>query len=255
MKGFPSFDRRTASQQGPPRRAFLKPRKPNVEPRLVGEIGAAPDEDHVRMRPLQMDMPPGIFASDPLRFARWKRDLAVDRQRELQSDPRSTQPEARQIAGERSRCRLLSSPELHLDTRPPEPLDPLARRARVRILERDYHLRGFRMDQQPRAGGAAFAFVRAGLERDIDGRSLRSLARLLERDRLGMRAPACRGRAFAHDLAVRRDDGAADIGIGRRRSARLSAKCDRLGHEARVAAHFIPSFFSSSWNCRCFSAW
>ena len=53
---FPAVDRFAAGQQRAPRRAFLEPRQAHVEPRLVGEIGAAPDEDHVAVRALEMDV-------------------------------------------------------------------------------------------------------------------------------------------------------------------------------------------------------
>ena len=55
-KGFPAIDRLAASQQRAARRRVLKPGQPHVEPRLVGEVGAAADQDHVAVRALEMDV-------------------------------------------------------------------------------------------------------------------------------------------------------------------------------------------------------
>src|SRR5206468_12605464 len=131
-------DRLTAGEQSAPRRRMFEARKPNVEPRPVGEIGAAPDQDHVASRPLEMDMGARILAGDPLRFARWERDLAVDRQRELERDPRATERELTKPTSERAPRRFAADPERHFNPGAAQTPDALARGAWVGILERDY---------------------------------------------------------------------------------------------------------------------
>ena len=118
-----------------------------------------------------------VLAGDPLRFARRQRDLAVDRQRELERDPRPAELEPGEPAGQRALRRLAPDAERHLDPGRAQPPDALAGGARIGILERDHDPRGLRCEQQVGAGRAARAVVRAGLQRHIDGRAV---------------APACR---------------------------------------------------------------
>ena len=144
----------------------------------------------------------------------------------------------------RPRCSRVSQPdsERFAASRPTptETSIPAARRRRiplpdgprVGIPERDHDARRLCGDQQIRAGRAAFAGVRARLERHVDGRALRPLAGLLECDRLRMRPSAGSRRAPADDLAGPGDDHAADIGIGGERPralrrARYATPCTR----------------------------
>src|SRR5207302_10419752 len=113
---------------------------------------------------------------------------------------------------ERALSRLAADAQLHLDASVAQPLDPLAGCARVRVLERDDHTGRLGRDEQIGAGWSARTFVGARLQRDIDGCAARPLARLIERDLLGMRLRGCGGRVYAYDLhALRRsflpDDG------------------------------------------------
>ena len=68
-------------------------------------------------------------------------------------------------------------------------------------------------------------------------------------------SPPIEATTTADDPAAWRDDDAADIGIGRTSTARLFAQPQRLIHEAPVglARGYIPSWFSSFRNWRCFS--
>ena len=257
LQDFPSVDLLAASQQRPARRPFLEPRQTHVEPRRVRQIGAVADEDHVRMRALQMDVLARILASDPFALARRQRDLSVDRQRQLQRDAWPAELQPGQPAGKRFRRRLPADAELHFNAGVAKPLDALARSAQIGVLERYDHARGLRLDEQVGAGWAARALMGAGLKRDIDRRALRPAAGLFERNGLGMRTAAGSGCSAPDDFALCRDDHAAHIGIGRAPAARGLAEPERLSHEFRVwrtprRAH-IPSCFSSFWNCRCFS--
>src|SRR4051812_5960671 len=135
-KDFPAFDRFPASQQSAARRALLKTRKADVEARLVGEIGPAPDQDHVAVGALHMDMAPRILAGNPFALARGERDLAVDRQSELQRHARPAELEASQPAGERPPGLVAAESQLHLDTGSAQAADSLPRRARIGILQR-----------------------------------------------------------------------------------------------------------------------
>ena len=136
-QGFPAVDGVAAGQQGAARRAVLEPRQPDVEPRRVGEIGAEADQDHVGAGALEMDVGAGVLAGDPFRFARRKRDLAVDRQRQLERDARAAEAQAGQPAGERSRGGVGDEADLDLDPGGAEPRDALAVGPRIGVLAGD----------------------------------------------------------------------------------------------------------------------
>ena len=125
-KDFPAVDGIAAGQQRAPRRTFLEPGKPHIQLRPVGEIGAVADEDHVAVRPFEMDVPPSVFACDPLALARRQRDLAVDRQSELQCDPGAPELELREPAGERALRRLAFHPQGDVDSSRAETPDSFA---------------------------------------------------------------------------------------------------------------------------------
>src|SRR5258705_4645598 len=230
---------------------LFEPRKTDVQLWRVGQIGASADQDHVAVRALEMDVGARVFAGDPFALARWQRNLAVDRQRELERDPRPSELKPRQPAGERALRRLPADPQRHVDSSGAQPPDALARGARVGILERDDDARRLGLEQQIGARRAAWAIVGTGLERRIDSRTLGAPSRFLERNRLGMRTAAGRGCASADDSAGGRNDDAADIRVGRALPARGLAELHGLGHEAAIVAAYMPSWFSSFWNCRC----
>src|SRR5437763_17132386 len=105
-QGCPAVDSVAASQQGPPGRPFLETGEPHIQPRLVGKIGAAADEYHVAVRALAMNVAAGILAGDPFRFARGQSDLAVDREGELERNPRPPELQPREPATERALRRI-----------------------------------------------------------------------------------------------------------------------------------------------------
>ena len=95
---------------------------------------------------------------------------------------------------------------------------PIARSARIGVLDACDHARDTGFDQQVAAGRAARRAVRAGFERDIGGGAASGLARLVERGCLCMRA-ATGMRPAAADHAVVFDENAAHAGIGIARRA------------------------------------
>src|SRR5690348_17912019 len=108
-----------------------------------------------------------VLAGNPLRFARGERDLAVDRQRELQRDSRTSKLEPGEPAGERAPRFIAPDAELHLDSRIAKATNALARRARVWVFQSDHHPVGLRGDEQVGAIGTARAVMRARLERGV----------------------------------------------------------------------------------------
>src|SRR5689334_8392472 len=110
---------------------IFQPRQADVEARLVGQVGAAPDQDHVRVGALEVNVAARVLARDPLRFARGQRDLAVDRERQLQRDSRTAELETGQPAGQGPPRFFAPDSELHLDSRIAKATDALARGARV----------------------------------------------------------------------------------------------------------------------------
>ena len=199
---FPALDRLAAGQQGAARRSVLEPGQADVEPRRVGEIGAAPDQDHVAVGALEMDVGAGILAGDPFRFARGQRDLAVDRQRQLERDARAAEREPGEIAGHacgaRPRRRRRSS------TLIPAACEALRSPAR-RCAGRDPRSRRRRGRSRPRRSARS----RSGRAR-CDGRRARGWCRASRRFAFSPasasatasawgRPPGC-GRAAADDL-------------------------------------------------------
>ena len=134
---FPSVDRLASSQQGAPGRRLLKAGQAHVEPGLVSEIGASADEDHVAARAFDVDVPAGIVAGDPFGFARGQSDLAVDRQRQLQRDSGTTEPEAGQPSRNGAPRCIAADAKRDLDAGSAQALDSLPRCPWVGILERD----------------------------------------------------------------------------------------------------------------------
>ena len=95
----------------------------------------------------------------PFALARRESDLPVDRQGELQGDPRAPEPQPRQPPGERFGRRLSPDSELHLDPSLAQPPDALARRARVWVLERNDHALRLGLQEKIGAGRSARAFI------------------------------------------------------------------------------------------------
>jgi 3,4-dihydroxy-2-butanone 4-phosphate synthase len=227
-------------------------RQSNVEQRLVGKIGAAPDEDHVAMCALKMNVSPRVFARDPLRFARRQRDFSIDRQRELERDPRPSEFQACKPAGERTFGRIPAKPKGDFDASAAQAIDALPGGAGVRVLKRDCDARRLRVEQEVGACWSARALVGAWLQCHIDTRPCDASARLVERNSLGMGAAPGRRRSSANNSTARRHDDAADVRVGRTSPPRLLCQSQRFGHEALVGT-YIPNVFSSFWNWRCFS--
>ena len=75
--------------------------------------------------------------------------------------------------------------------------------------------------------------MRAGLERHIERRAARRFARLVDRDPLGVRPSARRGRSAPDDRAVLHQD-RADSGIGRRKAERPRSQIERRLHPAQI---------------------
>ena len=170
---------------------------------------------------------------DPPALAVGQRDAAVERGGELERDVRPAQrppgQEPRHRRARLGRARRRSSTAIPAVAQPRE---PRAVGARIGIAQR----RRPPAPRPPRSAGRRRPgprgdAMRAGLERDIGGGAARRLARLRQRHRLGMRAPARLGPAAPDDAAVLHDH-AADIGIGRRPSPRPLGERQRGAHPA-----------------------
>ena len=118
------------------------------------------------------------------------------------------------------------------DPRRPQPRVPLPGHFRVRVLHRRDDPRDAGRDDRLGAG-RRLADMRAGLERHVEGRAARRLARLGDRDRLGMRPPARRGDAAADDYAVL-DQNGADGRVRRGETQRPLPQIERRVHPAKV---------------------
>src|SRR6185437_12038208 len=162
--------------------------------------------DHVAVRAFEMDVPPGILAGDPVRFARRQRDLPVNRQGKLERNAGTAEPESGQPARQRALRGFAAGTERHLDPRPPKTGDPLARSARVRILQRDDDARRPGLEQEVGTSRAARTLVRARLQRDVDAGIVRAFSSLRERYGLCVWPSAGSSRTFADNPPGRGND-------------------------------------------------
>ena len=186
------------------------------------------------MRAFEMDVGARVLAGDPFRFARGQRDLAVDRQGQLERDARAAEREAGQIAGQRSARGVARR----------RPTSPRSRRLRSAAMPCPA-VRGSGSSSRRRraampaaaisvgAGRAALAGVGAGLERGVERRAARrSPASAARRPRHGggRRARWRRGRRLRRPLTMTQPT----LGLGAVRPRARFAERDRLGHPARV---------------------
>src|SRR5699024_4884365 len=151
-----------AGQQRAPGRGLFKSWQPHVELRPVGEIGAAANEDHVAAGALEVDMAARVLASDPLRFAGRQRDLAVDRQRQLERDAWPASGAASEPAAYRLSGGFAADAERYLDAGTAQATNTLPRRPFIGILEGNDDALGLGREQEIGAGGTALAGMRAG---------------------------------------------------------------------------------------------
>ncbi len=102
----------------------------------------------------------------------------------------------------------------------------------VRIANPDHHPLDSGIDDSWSAGRSP-ALVVAGLEGDIERRSARGIARVVQGDRLGVIMPGAEMAAATDDLAVKHDDRAdRRVGPGARRQ--IGGQAQGLGHECGI---------------------
>ena len=198
------------------RRAVGEAEAAHVEHRIVGARRAGADQHRVVGRAHQVRAPARGRPGDPAAVARARRDAPVERRRELQEQMRPAALEPREEARIHLARRIGQHAEADLDAGGAQRLDAAPRDARVGVDHRADDTADAGLDQRARAGGRA-AVMRARLERDIGRGAAQRLgamppARMLERDRLGVRPAAWRGRAPADDPSVL-DDYRADCGV------------------------------------------
>src|SRR2546423_592387 len=84
---------------------------------------------------VEVDMAARILAGDPFRLARRQRDLAVDRQSELERDPGPAEREPGEPAGERALRSLAPRPKRHRDPGAAQARDALPGSAGVGVFQ------------------------------------------------------------------------------------------------------------------------
>ena len=175
---------------------------PRVETRRVGPHGSHPDRDRVGGCAQLVHAAPRLLARDPA--ATGNRDPSVERRRGFVGDegPAEGLPDAPGLV---LPARVEIVEQLDLDTCATDSIEPASIHQRVRIAGADHDARHSR--RHDRVGARRRATVmRARLERHVEGRAARCVARLLERDRLGVPDSVVGVPALPHDLAVSHDD-------------------------------------------------
>src|SRR5690606_4432702 len=140
-----------------------------------------------------------------------ERGAAVERRGRLHAHPGAPAQHAREETDVEFARGIGEQPALHLDAGGAQLRETIARDQRVRGADRR-HNPGYAGLQQRVAAWWRAAVMRAGLERDVDGRAARILAAgagVLQRGGFGMRSAGLLGVASADHPALWRDDDAA----------------------------------------------
>src|SRR6185312_2708344 len=174
-------------------------------------------------------MSPRAITGNPTAIVFRGRDLAIERRSGLQRHQRTPgahEVKKRLVQGLALALKLRG--DLYFDAGRTEPPEALTTDERVRVRCRGHDLRDAGADQGIRAGSRA-ARMRAGLQRQIDGRSARRVARLFERENLGVLHGVPGVKAAPHNLAAGHDQ-CADHGIGRGERDTFPCERERLAH-------------------------
>ncbi len=225
----PRPPRRVVSKRAA-RRAVLEPRQPHVEPRRVGLVGAAADQDHVGAGALEMGVGARLLAGDPFALARRQRDPAVDRHGELQRDEGPAEPDPGEEAGH-ARARPPRAPSAGLDR-------DAGRAAAARCRGRRCADRGRRARSRPAPGRPRRAGRRRPGRARLHGRRVRASRRRSRRAR-----PRRPGRAPPPRRGAGRRPGSSR---GRRRVSSLTMTQPTLGLGAVRPRPRSPSAIAAS---------
>ena len=190
----------------------------------------------------------GGLACDPLGVARARRDLAVERHRRLERDERQPRRDPVQEHLVEPRRLLREHAAAHLDARLAEHRHALARDLRIRILHGNDDARDARLCHSLGAGARA-SVVGARLERHIERRPAREVARHAERVDLRVRRSRLPVPALCDDAAVAHDD-RADERIRARTPLGMARDAQGLAHVIFIChSHHLASFSSEEPRC------
>ena len=172
----------------------IEARQAHGQRRIVGERGLDADHDRLVGRPHDLDPEIGDLPGNVQpRIVRPARGEAVRRLGELQGHARPAFGDPKDVAAMVAPRLRRARADRHRNSRRPQPGVASARHLGVRVL--DAPRRPGRPGLDDRVGaGRRFADMRAGLERHVEGRAARRLARLGDGERLGVRPSAGRGR-------------------------------------------------------------
>ena len=175
---------------------------PRVETRRVRPHGSHPDHDRVASCTQLVHAPSRLLARDPA--AAGNRDPSVERDRGFVGDegPAEGLPDAPGLV---LPARVEIVEQLDLDTCATDSVEAASIHQRVRIAGADHDARHSRRHDRVGAGWRP-TVMRARFERHVEGRAARRVARLLERDRLGVPDSVVGVPALPHDLALSHDD-------------------------------------------------
>ena len=157
---------------------------------------------------------------------------AIEGRRELHDDERAPATHAADEALVEAQRFRFEHARLDFDTGGFELPEALAVRARVRVTHRGHHASNPRREDRVDAGRRA-AVVGARLERRVQRRASRGVARLRQRAHLGVRLAGGAVISLAHDLGAANDD-RAHHGIGARATCGARRETQRASHETGV---------------------
>jgi hypothetical protein len=207
--------------------------QPHVQPRVVfahsahaGQQGACAFAPGVAIGARR-------FTCDPLAEAVVQRRAAVQRDGGLQAHPRPLALHAREKPDVQFARRFGTRAAFHLDAGSPQTLSSLAGDERVGVFDGHHHASHPGIHQCVAAGWRA-PMVRAGFERDDDGRAARVFAMcggIVQGHHFSMRAARLLGVAAADHAAVGRDDHAADARIRFAQRDGICSQRECLAHQ------------------------
>lgn len=181
--------------------------EPGGERRVIGQRGAAADEDCVDFGAGAVDFVAGELAADPLAVAGDGRDAAIERHRPFGDDPRATSGDAFQVGCQEMLGGIGFDPDIDADAGLFQFAQAPAGDVGEGVTDGDDDAGQAGFDQRTGAGGGLTG-VAAGFERHVGGSAAGEFAigELLERIDLGMRPAEAAMATLGQEFAVANQD-------------------------------------------------
>ena len=206
--------------------------------RIVGEDGSRSHGDRVDLGAHRVRMPKRIVRADARALPDLRRHAVVEARRRLHDDERPMLRLEREIRAVQPERTLAAGADRHVDALLTQKIEPATAHARIGVDRgrNDARDAGCRDAFDARSGSAD---VRARLERAVERRAAREIARLVERTHLGVRSACVLVISLTDDRAVFAHDDRADHRIRTGRSAAALGEIERAVHVLEIRQHAL----------------